>query len=75
MGSDGYFNWFPFDRLLTVNGFFNGSTLNFNYAVIGDVGYLATKDLYLYGGVELNGITASLPYYSSAYIGVNWYLM
>ncbi len=63
------------DKLLTQNGFIDGSSFNYSYHVFGEVGYFVQEDLFLYGGVELNGIKTSLFDNSNVYIGAQYFLL
>ena len=63
------------DNLLTQNGFFDGSSLQYSYRMLGEVGYFVIEDLFVYGGVELFGNKAALFDNSNAYTGVQYFLL
>lgn len=63
------------DKVLTANGFFDGSSFYYSWKMMAEAGYFVMKDLLVYGGAELHGNNAALPDYSAVYIGAQYFLL
>lgn len=66
---------FGVDKVLTANGFFDGSSFDYSWMAVAEAGYFILKDLLVYGGAELHGSNAALPNYSAVYIGAQYFLL
>lgn len=66
---------FGIDKVLTANGFFDGSSFNYSWMAIAEAGYFVAKDFLVYAGAELHGSGAALPDYSAVYIGAEYFLL
>jgi hypothetical protein len=66
---------FGVDKILTTNGFFDGSSFDYSWMLLTEAGYFFVDDLYTYIGVELHSSKDSFAEYSALYIGAQFYLL
>lgn len=65
---------FGVDKVLTKNGFFDGSSFDYSWMLLGEAGCFFADELYVYSGVELHSSKGSFAEYSALYIGAQYLL-